>query len=87
MSKQTYRPTIKEFLFNGQSLDAPVHIVDEGESRTRHDCIFKGTVEEITESEYANYHIDAWNARYNGVKVIIEIVIFAERERRLAKNK
>ena len=82
-----YRPTVREFLFNGQSLCSPVHIFDEGESRTRFDLIFEGSIEDTLKSEYADYYIDCWEARYNGVKVVIEITLFAERNRRRIAEK
>ena len=77
MSEKKRRPTVKEFLFNGQSLDSPCKIVNEGENRTEFDLIFEGTVEETSESKYADNEVIEWEARYNGVKVVIYLYVRA----------
>jgi hypothetical protein len=71
MSKRT----VKEFLFNGQSLDAPCKIIDECKSRTQSDKVFEGTVADAAKSEYADCEVVEWVARYNGVKVVIYIYV------------
>lgn len=77
--KQIYKPTIKEYLFVIGNLLAPINIYDEGETRTKDDLLYWGTVEDAMESEWADYRIVDVNVRDFGGNVGLEIYIIKSR--------
>ena len=77
--KRIYKPTIKEYLFVIENSLAPIHIFDEGESRTKDDLLYRGTVEGAMKSEYADYSIVDVNIHDFGGNVGLEIYIIKSR--------
>ena len=77
--KQIYKPTIKEYLFViGNSL-APINIYDEGESRTKDNLLYWGTVEDAMKSKWADYCIVDVDVHNFGGNVGLEIYIIKSR--------
>lgn len=77
--KTTYKPTIKEYLFVINGALTPVNIYDEGETRTRDDLLYEGTVQAAMRSEFADYRVVDVNIRDFGGNAGLDIFIIKSR--------
>ena len=77
--KQTYKPTIKEYLFPIGNALTPVNIYDEGETRTKDDLLYWGTKTDAMNGDYSDYHVVDVNIRDFGGNVGLEIYIIKSR--------
>ena len=77
--KQTYKPTIKEYLFPIGNALTPIYIYDEGEARVEAYLLYHGTAQNAMKGEYADYHVVDVNICDFGGNVGLEIYIIKSR--------